>query len=377
MIIQGRKIRVLETIRQGKVGGGESHLLSLIQNLDKTVYEPVVLSFTEGPMVDAIQQLGIPVYVIPTEKPFNLTVWQKIKQLLIKERIDVIHVHGTRAYTNVLWAAKATHVPIIYTVHGWSFHDDLPKLTKKLRVATEKWLVNQADTIISVSPSDQATGKQYFGRLDSTVINNGVDLERFNEANAFKNIRSEYGISNDVILLGFILRITKQKDPICMIEAFNRVLQEEPNVRLLMVGEGDLKEAAVRKVKELQIESYVYFDNFRQDVPDLLHAIDIYCLPSLWEGLPIGLLEAMAMGKAVVATQVNGTKEVIEHGENGILINPEDPEALAKAITMLIKNTELRNQLKQQAKYTVAQKYSVATMTRETERVYDKVLLNN
>ncbi|MGD1890234.1 MAG: glycosyltransferase [Cyclobacteriaceae bacterium] len=333
-----RRVRILETIRQGKVGGGESHLLSLVKNIDKSIYEPIVLSFTDGPMIDSLREWGIKVHIIPTERPFNPTVWKKVKHLLNDEGIDIVHVHGTRAYSNVVWAAKALSIPIIYTVHGWSFHDSLPKIARKLRIITEKWLVSQADTVISVSPSDQVTGRNHFGQLESTVITNGVDLSKFNPSADYKDIRAEYGISKKVTLLGYIQRVTKQKDPISMIEAFSLILKQEPTVRLLMIGEGELKKAAVDKAKELNVDSFIYFDDFRQDVPDILNAIDIYCLPSLWEGLPIGLLEAMAMEKPVIATQVDGTKEVIESGKNGLMIKPKDREGLANATLLLIKD---------------------------------------
>ena len=368
---EDRKIRVLETIRQGKVGGGESHLLSLVENMDRGIYEPIVLSFTDGPMIESLERWGITTYVVPTETPFNPAVWKKVKRILVREAIDIVHVHGTRAYTNVWWAAKKLQTPIIYTVHGWSFHDSLPRLNKKLRVMAEKWLVNQANSVISVSPSDQATGKHYFGQLESTVITNGVNLNKFNTANTYKDIRVEYGIPKDVTLIGYIQRITEQKDPLSMIEAFSLVLKQDSTVRLLMIGEGDLKEAAMRKARELQVDSFIYFDTFRQDVPDVLNAIDIYCLPSLWEGLPIGLLEAMAMEKSVIATEVNGSKEVIENGENGLLIKPGDSKGLADAILLLVKDRELRMSLASQARKTVAQKYDVVTMTHQTEKVYE------
>ena len=371
-----KKIRVLETIRQGKVGGGESHLISLIENLDRLQFDPIVLSFSDGPMIDRLHALGVENYVIPTEKAFDFAVFKKVRSLLEENAIDVIHAHGTRAFTNVIWAARVLRIPVVYTVHGWSFHDDQNSIVKLIRVWSERFLVRQAQQTISVSLSDQLTGKKRFGTFDSIIINNGIDLEKFNKNLPTKDIRAEYGIEKEALVIGYILRITHQKNPIGMVEAFCQALKQFKDMRLLMIGEGDMKAQVLSRVKELGIEKYVHFDNFRQDVPDILKAIDIYCLPSLWEGLPIGLLEAMAMGKAVIATNVNGSREMVVHGENGLLIEPKDTSALADAIVQLHQQPALREKLQTQARRTVDERYNAKCMTQTVETVYQQIAIS-
>src|SRR6187402_21818 len=104
--MMNNKIRVLECIRQGKIGGGESHLLSLVENLDRTAFEPVVLSFTDGPMINRLNELGVSTTIIHTERPFDITKWRKVKDFLASQKIKLIHAHGTRANSNILWAAR-------------------------------------------------------------------------------------------------------------------------------------------------------------------------------------------------------------------------------------------------------------------------------
>jgi len=116
-----RKIKVLEAIRQGEVGGGETHILNLVKHLDKEKFEPVVLSFTTGQMIDELNKMGIKNIVIPSTKAFDIKKWKQVKQLLLKEKIDLVHIHGTRANTNVFRPAQALKLPVIYTIHGWSF----------------------------------------------------------------------------------------------------------------------------------------------------------------------------------------------------------------------------------------------------------------
>ena len=141
-----------------------------------------------------------------------------------------------------------------------------------------------------------------------------------------------------------------------------------------MVGDGDQKVEALSLVDELGIGTRVRFESFRQDVPDVLAAADLFILPSLWEGLPIGLLEAMSMGKAIIASEVDGTREIINHGINGLLVKTANLEAdLADAIVALSRDREQRNQLAAEARKTVIRKYDAGEMTRKIEALYLEV----
>lgn len=373
--MSSKKIRILETIRQGQIGGGESHLLSLVENLDRTRFEPVVLSFTDGPMVDRLRQMGVQTEVIFTEKPFDISKWKKVKQFIHQNDISLVHAHGTRANSNVFWATGKLKLPLVYTIHGWSFHDDQQPLIRKIRVMGEQLLTNRSDVNISVSASNQQTGKKYFSRFNSVVINNGIDQKKFDPSRSFKNVRQELHIAEDAILLLFVARFIHQKQPLKLIEAFAKAQQQNPKLQLLMVGDGDQKATALQMVKELNIENKVIFQPFRQDVPDVLKAADIFILPSLWEGLPIGLLEAMAMGKAIIGTQVDGTSEVIRHNENGVLIGTDGlVQNLADAVVAMAADAGLRVRLGEAARSTISSTYSAANMTREIEAIYLKLL---
>jgi glycosyltransferase involved in cell wall biosynthesis len=372
-----QKIKILETIRQGQIGGGESHLLSLVENLDKTKFEPVVLSFTEGPMVDRLRDMGIKTHVLYTEKAFDFSKWKKVKQLIADEKIELVHTHGTRANSNVFWAAKKLGLPLVYTIHGWSFHEDQNPVVKKIRILGEKLLTQKSDANISVSLSNQQSGKKYFSGFDSVVINNGIDQKKFDPSRKLKDIRAELNISKDDIVVVFIARFIHQKQPLKLISSFAKAAQKLPGLKLLLVGDGDQKPEALSLVKQLNIEDKIIFQPFRQDIPDLLAAADIYALPSLWEGLPIGLLEAMSMEKAIIGTMVDGTSEVLENNKNGLLIPVENLENnLVDAIILLAENKVLRQKLGQAARATISEKYSAENMTREVEEIYFRLLKN-
>jgi len=367
------KTRVLMTIRQGKIGGGETHVLDLVKELDKKYFEPYVLSFTDGPMVQELKKLNIPCEVIYTEKPFDFRIWKKVKKLMKSLHIDLLHAHGTRALSNSFWAAKKLRTPIIYTVHGWSFHRNDSPLKYRLKLWSESFLTKQSGCVINVSISNQNDGINKFDMKRSVVIYNGINHEKFSLKNSFKDIRTSFKIPKHKLLVGYIARFTDQKDPNTMIEAIKLALEQNNSLMFLMVGDGELKTSTEKLIHIHKLEDKVIFTGFRTDIPDILNAIDIYCLPSLWEGLPIGLLEAMAMGKAVIATAVDGTKEIIQNEVNGVLIDVKSPKELADHIVRLSSNRSDIHTLGEHAKQFVKKVFDIKKMTKSTENVYTKM----
>jgi glycosyltransferase involved in cell wall biosynthesis len=368
-------IKVLECIRQGQIGGGESHLLSLVENLDRSQFDPVVLSFTDGPMIDRLRQMQVPAHVIPTTRPFDISKWGTVKKWIREQGVQLVHAHGTRANSNVLWASRSLGLPVIYTVHGWSFHPDQAAWVRRIRIMGERYLTSRSQLNISVSHSNQQTGKDYMPSFRSIVINNGIDLNKFDPAQPHKDIRKQLGISPDVLLVLFIARFTGHKQPLSLIKAFASALEQNPNMHLLMVGDGDQKAEAIELIKTLSCGNKVTLESFRQDVPDVLAAADIFVLPSLWEGLPIGLLEAMAMGKAIIASRVDGTSEIIRNGENGWMVDTDSlVPNLSTALASLSRDGEKRKAFSTAARATVSERFNAANMTRQIEEQYRLLL---
>ena len=363
-------IRVLEVIRQGQIGGGESHLLDLIRFLNKSIVTPICLSFTDGEMIHQLQGMGIKCYVIPTDKPFDFKVQREIKQLIQTEHIQLVHAHGSRAASNVVWPARSLHLPLIYTVHGWSFHDDQPFIIRKLRALSEKCICHYCQEIICVSQSNADTGKKVFGLKGCHVIENGINLERFNPSRSFQDLRTEMSFTQDDFVVGFIARCTKQKNPIDFLNALEIAHQKNPRIKGLFVGEGDMDAEVNDFIASHQMKDYLYRSPFRTDVPELLHAINAYCLPSLWEGLSIALLEAMAMGKAIIATPTDGTSELIRHEENGVIVPFNDVQSLAQAMTKLADTPESCVQYGKAARSLVETRFNAQRVAEKVADIY-------
>ncbi len=368
------RIKVLEVIRQGQIGGGESHLLDLVTFLDRERFEPVCLSFTAGEMISRLQQMGVSCHVVNTQRPFDVHVQRKIVQLMRDEGVQLVHAHGSRAASNMVWPSRHLHIPFIYTVHGWSFHSDQSWLVQRLRRWSEKLLCAMADRVVCVSESNAETGSQLFGLRGAAVIENGINLVRFNPDNDYADLRAGFGFSADDFVVGFIARCTKQKAPLVFLEALHIAHEHDGRVKGLFVGEGDMDAEVDDFIARHHMDGYVRRMPFRTDVPELLHAIDVYCLPSLWEGLSIALLEAMAMGKAIIATPTDGTREVITHEDDGLIVPYNRPVSLANAITRFLGDAALAEHCGREARRLVQRRFDARRVSDAVGTIYQQVL---
>lgn len=368
-----KKKKVLEVIRQGQIGGGESHLADLVELMDKTEFEPICLSFTDGEMINRLQAIGITCYVIETTKPFNISIQQRIIQLIKNEHIDIIHAHGTRAASNVLFPSILLGQPLIYTVHGWSFHDDQGKLVFTLRKWSEKLICHFAKQVICVSEGNAETGKRQFNLTNPIVIKNGVNLRRFNSEKHSTLNRSDLGFKDTDFIVGFIARCTKQKAPIDFLDALERAHQKDYRVKGLFIGEGDMDVEVNKFIAEHHMEDYLFRSPFRTDIPDILSLLDVYCLPSLWEGLSIGLLEAMATGCAIIATPTDGTQEVIIHEQNGMIIPFNSPNVICSTIIRFLNDDSLRSRCQTNAVSFISKQFNAQHTADCTVDIYKRL----
>lgn len=368
-----KRIRILEAIRQGSVGGGETHVFDLSTRLDKTRFEPIVLSFTDGPMVQNLRANGIETHVIYSRFPFDPSVFIRVYQFIKHKQIDLVHAHGTRAASNLLFPTLFSKAKLIYTIHGWSFNDSQSGWVRFIRKQAERFITKFSALNVCVSESNLETGKKAIPNFKATVVNNGISFEKFDPAIDNSKIVNELKRKESDIWIGLIARITKQKDPIALLEAFTIAQATNPSLRLLIVGQGDLENAVKEKIANLNLQDKVKLWPFRADVPEILKTIDIYCLPSLWEGLPIGLIEAMAMGKAVIATDVDGTREIVT-AETGLLVQKENAEQLASKMLLLASDAQARKAFGEAASNLARSRFGLSEMVKSLEAHYLNVL---
>jgi glycosyltransferase involved in cell wall biosynthesis len=372
------KIKVLEVIQQGEIGGGESHLLTLLSKLDRNRFEPVVIALSDGEMINRLNAMGIKNYVVSSRLPFNLLVWKRMRKILGENSIDIIHTHGARALSNIIYPASALKIPVVHTVHGWSFHDYLPAWKRKLRIKGEKFLTGKTNINIVVSESNKQVGIRELGDFSCRVVNNGVDLAIYNRHDKGVSIRKEFNIPEKALLVSFVARFIHDKNPLPLIRAFKEVQQNHPDMYMLMVGDGPARPEAMKLADELSISNHIFFPGFRSDVPAILAASDIFCLPSIKEGLPVSLIEAMAMGNAVIATAVQGCTDVVTDGVDGLLVEMKGLEpGLSNALQRLADEPLLLHQLADTGRKTVETRFDAIMMTQHIENIYLELISKN
>jgi glycosyltransferase involved in cell wall biosynthesis len=364
-------VKILQVIRQGSFGGGETYLNTLIHQLDSSEHESIVVAFSDGEMIKRLNSSGYKTYVIAYKGFFHLGLVKKIYHILKTEEIELVHAHGTKACLNALCAALIAGVKVVYTVHGWSFHDGQTPLYFKARKFVERWLVKNVDKTIVVSNSNLKDAKGFDG--DFTVIQNGIDTVRFNPNNVIGVNRGHYQLDNVDFIIASIARLTHQKGPLVLIQAFSEVVKVIPNAKLLFVGGGELEEAAKAEVANLKLEGKVRFADFSGSVAEIYKSIDLFVLPSLWEGFSLSLLEALAMECPVICSDYPSNTEIIKHKETGLVFPISNAKALANVIIWAYNNPESVTGYVKTAAQIVRNNYDFSRVLHDNQLVYNEM----
>jgi glycosyltransferase involved in cell wall biosynthesis len=238
-------------------------------------------------------------------------------------------------------------------------------------------MLRRIDVIVAIS---KQIGDFYINQLGLDkrkvhFISNGIDLERFKNVNG-DQVRKDLNINEDEIILGMVANIRPEKNHKCLISAFNIVSEETENVRLLLVGV-DFMNGEIHRFVSDRMKEKVLFLGLRKDVPNILKALDIFCLPSIYEGLPLTLLEAMACGVPVIGADVLGINEVIKNNVNGLLFSNNDEKKLANLIKMLLNDSDLRKRISQEGRSFVERYYSLDDKIKEYDQLFDAVSKRN
>jgi glycosyltransferase involved in cell wall biosynthesis len=289
-----------------------------------------------------------------------------------KKQIHVVRTHRYRSNLYGRLAAFLAGVPVIIA----SVHDNYRTDKRPKRRIMNRILAKITDKIVAVSEDV----KEDIIRYDSIdpskieVIPNGIDVERFNPEKNTTDIRKEFSLEEDDIVIGFIGRIVPAKGLEYLLNALPYLNEEFKNIKLLIVGEGSLVEELKKRAKKNNIFDNILFIGRRRDIPEILACINIFVMPSIAEGLPNALLEAMAMGKPIVTTEVGGIPEIVKNGFNGLLVPPRDTVSLSKAIKELISNDQLAAKLGQAARDLVRDNLSIKAIAQKWQSIYLSIL---
>ena len=355
-------------------GGAEQALLTLMAGLDRRCWQPVLIHHPEPgltPLLAGTRRLGIPLWEVPRmpEGRNGAARAPHFVRELRRRQPAVFHAHLTwpRACKYGLIAAVLARVPaVVATEH--LFVEVPPNRLARLQ---QRLIAAGVDRYIAVSREVARRLQQtyHFPGRKIRVIHNAVPVAEFGQSDD-AGLRSKLvgGTRRPIILT--LARLDRQKGHQYLVEAATQI----PEALFVFAGEGDERSALEAQTRALGLKDRVVFLGYRLDIPHVLASCDLFVLPSLFEGLPLSLLEAMAAGKPVIATAIGGTDEVVLHGQTGLLVPPGDAPALATAIRALLGDPALAQRLADAGKVRVQQEFSDEIMVQRVTQVYEELL---
>jgi glycosyltransferase involved in cell wall biosynthesis len=341
-------MKILQVAYRSKISGGEKVLFDLATSMDERGHEVSVVCPDPGQLPDELRKAGIESTIIPFHKTYDIRAARRLAKLIKSKKIDVLHSHSM--LTNIISrvAGKLSNVPVsVSTEHltmelgrGGRSKETIERLKARYYRMLDNYTSRFNQQVIAVSNAvrDDLI-EQGIPAERITVIQNGINIPDI-DPDAGGRIRRELGVKPKDTVIGAVGRLSPQKDYPTLLRAFKEVKRSCPRAILLIAGDGYLRENLEKLTDELGIRERVKFLGYQSNVLEVVSSFDIYALSSLWEGLPLAVLEAMAMGKPVVATNVPGTEEAVNEGETGFLVPLKDDHSLSQRIIGLVRNKE-------------------------------------
>ena len=366
----GERIRVVEVLATGTTGGAQEHLYGLVTRMDHTRFDVSVVSLSPGSAVRKLERAGFPVLVL--DEPDDAIAVGALAAHLVEVRPNIIHNHmyraelvGTRAAI-ALGEVGHRRPYVVSTVHSSRVRSDEDR--EMLRVLTPRM-----DQLIAVSRMIEEKLEQE-GRTGTPIrrIYNGVDLSRYEHQEPCCTLHEEYGMEPGSQVVGVVARLEPEKGHPTLLEAWPAVLRSVPDAYLLIVGEGSRREALEALARDLRIAHRVVFTGRRDDVPAVTAALDVAVLPSYREAQGLSILEALALSRPVVASNVGGIPEVITDGVTGLLVPPHDPDALAAAVVRLLRDHPYADTLGRAGHDMVHDRFDIGTMVGLVQQIYEE-----
>lgn len=358
------------------IGGTRRHIVELTiglagRGVDVTLFASAVRDPTFRQDLARCGAAGVRVREIPMRREIAPFADVRHAAILVREfargDFDVVHTHSSKAGALGRFAARvaARSAAIVHTPHTFAFNfaEQFSARTRRIFLAVERALGRVTDRLVHVSRSEREEGIA-LGIVPperAIVIENGIDATVY-EGRDPKRVRREFGIDDDTPLIGAVGLLNEAKGHAHLIEAVAELRGRGNRVRCLIVGEGALRADLERKIRDFGLDDAVILAGYRRDIPDVLAALDVFAMPSLWEGMPYGVLEAMASSKPVIASDVNGCRDLVSNGETGLLVPPRDPRALASALEQVLSDRDLAARLAIAGRALVRREYSLDAM---------------
>jgi glycosyltransferase involved in cell wall biosynthesis len=362
----GEALRVLYLLETGGPGGAERMLLDLAENLGPG-WQAVIGLSKAGWLLSQATSAGIPCAMVGGSGLGDVGLLRNLVQTIQRDEIALIHAHEFSMGVIGAMASLVTGIPLVVTVHGKNYYPD-----RRRRRAAFRVVAARAKALIAVSHDL----RHFFCRVTGTpfdrvrVIYNGIDLRVSRERCGNAELLRSVGIPAEAPIVGTVGNLYHVKGHIHLIRAARTILRDEPATHVVILGRGALHDALIAEADALGIRDRIHLLGYRDDVKEWLGAMDVFALPSLSEGLPLSLLEAMAAGVPPVVTTVGGMPEVVEDGDTGYTVPPSDVAALAGRISFLLGHRTVAIRMGAAARDRVRDHFTLDKMVTEYRLAY-------
>ena len=374
-----KKIKLLHVITHLPIGGAQDNTLYTVELLNKDKYDISLSCNLNGELVSRAKKVKhLKLYDVPNLRREvsiinDIRAFLYLYKLIKKENFTIIHTHSSKAGFLGRVAAMLNKTPIvIHTIHGFAFHDYMNSFKKNIFIYLEKLSAKWTHGLVTVSNLNKKKvvdlGIAPIEKLKN--IYSGIDLTLFiNEKN--DQFRKELNLDSNHLLLGSVGRLSNQKDPITMIEAFCIVIKRFPSAHLTLVGDGELRDDILIKIDQLQLNGRVHLTGNKNDPWRIYHSLDVFIMSSIYEGLGRSITEALSCGVPVVCTSVEGVPEIVRDNETGILVPPKNPGALATGIINSLNDMDNAKRMAEEGRKFVNENFDVNKMVDDIDSLYD------
>ena len=360
--------------------GVAEYIRWLVNGMNRSKFSFTVACLSEGSkefaaelsQISGVQSFNLEMNRYRIDPLSDAKVLFQLAKHVRKGDYDLIHAHASKPGYLARIAAVGARIPVLYSPHGFSFHDGVTRFKAQVFAFLERLAAPLTRFIITVSSGERDLARRYRIGSDSlfVVIHTGIDPQPFRVPINVLQQKKNLEIPLAAPIVGSVGRLNNQKSPLDFIRMAAVIHQYQPDVNFIWVGTGPLDADARAMTQEMDLSPVFHFLGQRQDVPALLHIMDCVVLPSRWEGFPLVVLEALAADVPVVATDISGTREAIEHGQNGWLAPVGDAEAMAEFVLDILKNPERASAFRTSGRKRIDDEFTPARMISLLESIY-------
>ena len=375
--MQKNKIKVLHVTYDMRIGGTEQVIKNLIGDNSAAEYDQSIycLESPIGPWGEELKSKGIKVSTGCRQPGFDLKLLSSLRAHIKQHKIELVHCHQYTPYVYGLLASIGTRAKVIFTEHGRFYPDSSSWKRTLLNPVFEK--LTSRITSISSATKTALVDYENFSEDRISVVYNGIrDLIREELPEPVEAFKEKWNLKPNNLVLGTIARLDPIKNQAMMIQAFSKVLKDIPDVRLMIVGDGELREDLVSLCESLKIHDKVIFTGYIANPIVAIHAIDVFLLPSLSEGTSMTLLEAMCLSTPCVVTNAGGNPEIIENNVNGFVTENENLDEYVKAILKLVSSPEMQESMSKAARERYCNLFTDEKMKEHYHAIYQDITQN-